>query len=89
MKKIFVLLLCLGVLTLGASPRFAPQPRSPRSVKLEKRTIPLVRGGKVQFQLYVPLKAAPEIRRNAADSCALPAKGRPAGAPLRRQRVCR
>ena len=71
MKKIFVLLLCLGVLTLGASPRFAPQPRSPRSVKLEKRTIPLVRGGKVQFQLYVPLKAAPEIRRNAAEFAAL------------------
>ena len=67
MKKTIFLLSCLAASLLAASPQFAPKPVSPRSVTFEKRTIPLVKEGKVQFVLYVPRKAAAEIRRDAAE----------------------
>ena len=51
MKTQSVLLLCLALFSLGAAQQFAPKPVSPRSVKLEKRTVPLVKNGKVQFSL--------------------------------------
>ena len=67
MKIKILFLLCLAASTLAAAPKFAPKPVSPRSIKLEKRTIPLVKEGKVQFQLYVPRNASAEIRRGAAE----------------------
>ena len=67
MKKTIFLLSCLGASLLAASPQFAPKPVSPRTVTLEKRTIPLVKEGKAQFALYVPRKAPAAIRRDAAE----------------------
>ena len=67
MKTQSVLLLCLALFSLGAAQQFAPKPVSPRSVKLEKRTVPLVKNGKVQFSLYVPPKSPYAIRNGAAE----------------------
>ena len=67
MKNKTLLLLCLAASLLGAAPRFSPKPVSPRSIKLEERTVTLVKEGKVRFQLYVPRQAASAIRRDAAE----------------------
>ena len=71
MKRMFLFLCASLLLTVNAAPLFAPKPVSPRSLKIEKRTIPLVREGKVLFQLYVPPRTSPELRRGAAEFASL------------------
>lgn len=71
MKTIF-LFLCSSLLpAVNAAPLFAPKPLSPRSLKIEKRSIPLVKEGKVLFQLYVPGSASPVLRSGASEFAAL------------------
>ena len=65
-KLLFLLLAALGS-SLAAAPQFAPKAISPRSVKFEKRSIPLIQNGKVQFQLYVPKKAPAAVRKAALE----------------------
>ena len=65
MKKISVLLLTALLLPLAAHPELLMNPVSPRSVKLEKRLIPMMNNGKVLFQLYVPIRSLKHIRQGA------------------------
>ena len=67
MKTKFTILLCLAAFALAAAPGFAPKPVSPRSVKLEKRSVVLVKEGKVLFQLYVPRKAPASVRTGSTE----------------------
>ena len=65
-KLLFLLLAALGS-SLAAAPQFAPKAISPRSVKFEKRSIPLIQNGKVNFQLYVPKKAPAAVQKAALE----------------------
>ncbi|MBR7104266.1 MAG: hypothetical protein IKC65_04930, partial [Lentisphaeria bacterium] len=66
MKKTYILLLAVFLLPLGAAFQdFLMDPQSPRSVKLGKKTIPMMKGGKVRFQLYVPPLSSKRIRQGA------------------------
>ena len=68
MKSTLTLLLSAALCSsLAAAPQFAPKAVSPRSVKFEKRSLSLIKGGKAQFQLYVPRTAPAEVRKAAAE----------------------
>ena len=70
-SSLLFLLAALPLLPLGAAPQFAPKPVSPRSCKLEKRTIPLMAKGKVKFALYVPKNASASVKTAAKEFAAL------------------
>ena len=62
MKKFCFLLLLTAFFPLAAHPEMLMEPVSPRSVKLEKRFIPMMTNGKVNFQLYLPPRSLKHIR---------------------------
>ena len=65
MKKFCFLLLMTAFFPLAAHPEMLMEPVSPRSVKLEKRFIPMMTNGKVNFQLYLPPRSLKHIRQGA------------------------
>jgi len=66
---IFLAVFCASVssLTAASAPDFAPEPVSPRSCRLEERTLPLMEDGQVKFVLYVPGNAKSSLKKAAAE----------------------